>query len=290
MFIGTVLAGLLFGELLVRIQMLINVLYSLVCTGCFSCKYVTRIVINIFSNEHKQIWSTFALAVISIEMVETSGIGSFLSLTFVEEFLPFSFVWFLIRESNAFDNLVDENKNLRDLNAELGDFMALSYWLKFLHPFVAGNIKQKMSQHLAGEYDANYKCFQKLIILLPSSCDLHLDENHLEKEDVFKHLEHCSDDCESAHSIEFPSTCHGYSDIHQTMHWIYRDTKEETHNRNEKILVMFHFPQIIRSMMGPGRDWEEKKRPGGRQRNVEQMKEKLVDLLLSNGYGDMKSI
>ena len=209
-----------------------------------------------------------------------------MSLTFLEEFLSFSFVWFLVRESNAFDNLVDENKNLRDLNAELGDFMALSYWLKFLHPFVAGNIKQKMSQHLACEYGANFKCFQKLIILLPSSCHLHLDENDLERGDVSKHLEHCSDDCESAHSIKFPSTCHGYSDIHQTMHWIYRDTKEETQNRNEKIVVMFHFPQIIRSMMGPGRDWEEKKRPGGRQRNVEQMKEKLVDLLLSNGYGD----
>ena len=279
---GMYLAGLLLGELLVRLCMLVEEIFRIVYHRQSFYTNVTKEARRIFSNEHNQIYKVLALLLVSVMF---SAGGSDLQY-FLQKIIPSSFEWFVMREIGAFHNLIEENETLSSRHADLGEFMALSFWLKFLEPFVAGNILQKMNQS-ACQYSKNFKCVHKLIILLPSNCCLNLDDNDLEKEGVFRHHGNCYEGCDSDHSIIFPSTCHGYSNIHQTLHWIYKcSTREE--NQEEKIVVMFHFPQILKSMMGPGRGWDEEIRPGGRQRNIQKMKDMLETLLKWSGYRDFQ--
>ena len=91
---------------------------------------------------------------------------------------------------------------------------------------------------------------------------------------------------ECSHKIEFELDVKmKRSPMKQTVHWIYADPKHEqgdvkdNSEHAEKIFVVFDFPQLLQSAMGPGRGWDEKDRPGARKKNIHSFKKTLKDLM-----------
>jgi len=148
----------------------------------------------------------------------------------------------------------------------------------------------------------NFRVFPKLIILLPSRCWRPKDIKTQDScEGVFQYCDpsvlsdasrcNCSKLCNCNHSY----CSHDYqfkiesqqrrAPIKATVHWIYENEEDEKSHPNpsaKKIFVMFDFPMLLQSAMGPGRDLEEN--ASARIRNIETFEETLRKFLTSNDY------
>lgn len=73
--------------------------------------------------------------------------------------------------------------------------------------------------------------------------------------------------------------------VKATVHYIYEREEDEASHPNpkaNKIFVMFDFPMLLQSAMGPGRELEEN--ASARIRNIETFEETLRKFLASNDY------
>lgn len=169
-----------------------------------------------------------------------------------------------------------------------------------------GNIEPDggMMTKLKQEGGVHFAPFEKLIILLPKSC--HLKTKGAEdwkKENVFilchpdaqgEPLCQCKIKCDPtcihrncSHDFHFKLDPIMKRDpIKMTVHWIYENEDDERIQNSEgnKIFVMFDFPMLLQSAMGPGKGWEEDDRPGARTKNIRTFKETLNKFLNSNEY------
>jgi len=149
----------------------------------------------------------------------------------------------------------------------------------------------------------NFRVFPKLIILLPSRCwrpkDIKTQDS---SEGVFQYCDpSVLSDASRCNCSKGPCKCnHSYcshdyqfriesqqrrAPIKATVHWIYENEEDEkTHPnpRAKKIFVMFDFPMLLQSAMGPGRDLEDN--ASARIRNIETFEETLRKFLASNEY------
>lgn len=162
-----------------------------------------------------------------------------------------------------------------------------------------GLVLKKMARQ--GE---NFSLFPKLIVLLPSKCwrpsDLKTQDRF---EGVFTHCDQsvqpdaprCSCPTKLPCRCEHKYCSHDYlfkveaqqrrAPIKATVHYIYeREEDERTHPNPQakKIFVMFDFPMLLQSAMGPGRALEDK--PSARLKNIETFEETLKTFLASNDY------
>jgi len=148
-----------------------------------------------------------------------------------------------------------------------------------------------------------FRIFPKLIILLPSRCwrpkDIKTQDSF---EGVFQHCDpSVMSDASRCSCSKLPCKCnHSYcshdyqfkiesqqrrAPIKATVHWIYEREEDERSHPNpqaKKIFVMFDFPMLLQSAMGPGRDLEEN--ASARIRNIETFEETLRKFLASNDY------
>ena len=148
----------------------------------------------------------------------------------------------------------------------------------------------------------NIRSYNKLIILLPSNChrDKKLDLARDEK--IFQHLPglclaECfegNSKCLTRHSIEVPLPLHVRKDpATLNVYWIFENKEDEVEyeeasleqrleNARPKILILYDFPQLLQSVMGPGKGWEPAERPLARKRNIEKFKKIIQDFIKSD--------
>jgi len=151
-----------------------------------------------------------------------------------------------------------------------------------------------------------FTIFKKFIVLLPSDCNLKIRSvSDWEKENVFLYCHpdippntkecECKDSCRCLHR----NCCHNFAfkvdpvlrtpAKRVTVYWIYEREEDEWQGRHgqaqgRKIFLMFDFPMLLQSSMGPGRGWEEADRPGARDSNITSFRETLARCLSPPDY------
>ena len=219
-----------------------------------------------------------------------------------------AFVWFCFRMFKVFNNSVEDMETLEQTNALLGPGLAANYWASFLMWALKADIRQKMEETLCSmrmlmsanvekdgtrnpQVGANYRSFDKFIILLPDDCHLKIrDERILKQEFIFKEVPELNDGASKCtFELEFElEAIQKRKPMKQTVYWIYESPEYEKESSGEdkekkknakKILVLFDFPQLVQSAMGPDRGWDENDRPGARKKNIQAFKKTLKDLM-----------
>lgn len=309
---GAYLIGIILGELFHRVSLLIEEFHHIVPRHKKSKK---RVLNAVFSNRHSQYAKVPLLVIVSVLLLYY-GQQNLHSLELSIKICPVVVVWACLRMFGAFENSLEDMEILEESNAELGPGLAANYWFSFLKPALKADISMKMEENLRSvlslkvEMDssgswkppvgANYRNFNKLIILLPDDCHLKIrDERILKSENIFKCTELCNgtEDCKNSgpHDLKFKlEGGQKRAEINQTVYWIYESSehekeadtaeKKEIKKNANKIFVIFDFPQILQSAMGPDRGWEEKNRAGARIKNIQSFKKTLKSLLKCNEY------
>merc|ERR1712106_762402 len=305
---GTYLLGIIVGELFHRVSLLIEEFRHRVPRHKKNTK---KLIKSVLSNKHSQ-YVKVPLLVISSLLLQYYGQANFCFSELVIRICPVV-VWAILRMFGAFENSLEDLEILEERNAELGPGLAANYWFSFLKPALKADIRTKMDENLLslrslnnemetdGEWKpqigANYRNFSKLMIPLPDDCHLKIrDERILKEENIFKCTELCDgtkDSCQ--HNLEFRlEVGERRVSIKQTVYWIYEsqefereadtpEKKDKKKNAN-KIFIIFDLPQLLQSAMGPDRGWEEKNRPGAREKNVRSFRKTLKSLLQCNEY------
>lgn len=305
---GSYLLGIIIGELFHRVSLFIEEVHHIVPRHRKSFKKVTKAV---FSNKHSQYVKVPLLVILAV-FLQYSGHANLCSLEMAIRICPVVVVWACLRMFGAFENSLEDMQILDESNAELGPGLAANYWFSFLKPALMADIRQKMEENLRSvqklkvkvetdgtwkpQIGANYRNFDKFIIPLPDDCHLKIrDERILKTENIFKCTELCDGTQDCDHDLEFKLEAgQKRKAINQTVHWIYEspeheaeadtpEKKEKKKNAN-KIFIIFDFPQLIQSAMGPDRGWGEQDRPGARRKNIHSFKKTLKSLLNCNEY------
>jgi len=258
----------------------------------------------VFSNKHSQFVKAPLLVCLAFFLLYSGDQANICLLDVSRRMCPVVVVWSCLRMFGAFDNSLEDMEILEESNAELGPGLAANYWFSFLKPVLTGDIRQKMEDNLQAVREEqtvgpNYRSFSKLILLLPDDCHLQIkDERILETENIFKCTEVCGNTAAVCdHDLEFKmETGARKPPIKQTVFWIYESSEYEAEAKNaeekekkinaNKIFIIFDFPQLIQSGMGPNRGWEENDRPGARNKNILSFKKTLKSLLHCNDYID----
>eukprot|EP00092_Neocalanus_flemingeri_P024730 GFUD01026819.1.p1 GENE.GFUD01026819.1~~GFUD01026819.1.p1 ORF type:complete len:382 (-),score=108.29 GFUD01026819.1:334-1479(-) len=306
--LGTYILGIIVGELFHRVSLFIEEMNHIEPRHKKSVKKATQAV---FSNKHSQHGKVGGLLVLAA-IILYSGKGHLNLLEMVSRMSTIGVVWCCLRMSGAFENSLEDMQILEESNAELGPGLAANYWFSFLKPALTADIRQKMEESLGSvqnqqvhietdgtwkpQVGANYRNFKKIIILFPDDCHLKIrDERILKEENIFKCTEMCDGTSECSHYLEFPlEAVQKRAPIKQNVYWIYESSeyekeadtpvkKEKKKNAN-KIYIIFDFPQLIQSAMGPDRGWDEDDRPGARKKNIHSFKKTLRSLLNCNDY------
>lgn len=309
---GAYLLGIIIGELFHRVSLLIEEVHHVVPRHKKSNK---RVLNAVFSNKHSQYVKVPLLVIVSVLLLYY-GQPNIFCFEISIKICPVVVVWACLRMFGAFENSLEDMEILEESNAELGPGLAANYWFSFLKPALKADIRMKLEENLRPVLDlkvemeadgswkpqvgANYRNFNKLIIPLPDDCHLKIrDERILKSENIFKCTELCdgSEDCKNngAHDLKFKLEAgQKRAEINQTVYWIYESSEHEkeadTEEKKEikknanKIFVIFDFPQLLQSAMGPDRGWEEKNRPGARMKNIHSFKKTLKSLLNCNEY------
>lgn len=341
--LGLVLLGLLLGELLHRIKLLIEELAHVEERYRGNKRDLLQAV---FSNCHGQAFSAPALIVLGGCLVTFTDPGP--SMEALTSVLSLAVVYFCLRTCGALDNSLEDMQVLEEKNALLGPGLATNYWFSLVKWIIKGDVyqaqdftrstksrfediydvmdkvkkntedKEVSSEDEDEELDnikpdglmmsriragTNFKIFPKIIILLPASCHLNIRKQQaLRADNVFLHCAEevtaedpqcqCEDVCQKP--CPHQHCCHDWRfqveavqrrpAIKQTVHWIYEHEEDErVESRNaSKIFVMFDFPMLLQSAMGPGREMADT--PVARAKNVETFQTTLVSFLKSNDY------
>jgi len=294
------LFGVIIGELFHRASLLLEEAWHL--KSRYKCTY-WRVLRAVFSNRQHQFVKVPALLIFA-----------FLFLSHLErrpsahdlffKFWPTAVVWACLRMYGAFDNALEDLEILEENNAELGHGLAVNYWDSFLMPVLKSDLQHEMNEYwlrTLNNLDDNgrilqagsrFRTFNKLILLLPDNCHFRLDnEDTLREERVFKCANLSCRNCRCNHQIEFLLGLRRRR-VKQKVYWIFEspedeamvDTpgKEEALKNANKIFVIFDFPNILQSAIGPRRGWEERDRPGARRRNVDSFQKTLLHLIKGN--------
>lgn len=293
---GTYLLGIIIGELFHRVSLLIEESYH---TSPRHKKCVKKMVKSVLSNKHHQYVKVPLLVVVGVLLQYYGGNPHLSSTELVARICPVVAVWACLRMFGAFDNSLEDMEILEESNAELGPGLAANYWFSFLKPALKADIRTKMEENLRSMrkegVGANYRNFPKLILPLPDDCNLNIrDEGNLKEENIFKDTE-LSDGIKVDNHLEFKMEAgERRNHIRQTVYWIYEspeyekeaDSKEKIEKKKKanKIFIIFDFPQLLQSAMGPRRGWEEHNRPGARIKNIKSFEKTLKKLLQCNDY------
>ena len=229
-----------------------------------------------------------------------------------------AFAWFLLKRFGAFSNSVDDIEMLEQNRYDVAPGLAANCWFSFHEHLVKNNIKEKMEEFTKDIKEAmwntaaideyfniqieNIRSYNKLMILLPSNChrDKKLDLARDEK--IFQHLpglcrRECfegTSKCLTKHSIEILLPLHVRKDpATLNVHWIFENKEDEVEyeeasleqrleNGRPKIFILYDFPQLLQSVMGPGKGWEPTERPLARKRNIEKFKKIIQDFIRSD--------
>jgi len=304
---GTYLLGIIIGELFHRVSLLIEEFNHISPRHRKSKK---KMVKSVLSNKHYQYVKVPILVFIAVLLQQYGGQARLTHLELLTRVCPVVVVWACLRMFGAFDNSLEDLEILEESNAELGPGLAANYWFSFLKPVLRADIRAKMEEylrsiqndrmedegHLRPHVGANYRKFPKLILPLPDDCYLKIrDETILRDENIFKHTELCEGVTECDHNLEFRLEAgERRVPIKQTVFWIYESEefekeantkeKEEKKKNANKIFIIFDFPQLLQSAMGPGRGWDDCNRPGARAKNINSFKKTLKCLLQCNEY------
>jgi len=294
---GTYLLGLIIGELFHRVSLLIEESYH---TSSRHKKSWKKMVESVFSNRHGQYWKVPLLVVAGVVLLYQGGYPHLSGLELVTRVFPVAAIWACFKMFGVFDNSLEDLEILEESNAELGPGLAANYWFSFLKPALKADIRTKMEENLRSMRNeglgANYRNFSKLILPLPDDCYLKIrDESYLKEENIFKDTELSDGIKEVDNHLEFKMEAgERRNHIRQAVYWIYEsqefeeeaDTKEKIEKKKKanKIFIIFDFPQLLQSAMGPDRGWEEKNKPGAREKNIHSFKKTLKKLLQCNDY------
>ena len=60
--------------------------------------------------------------------------------------------------------------------------------------------------------------------------------------------------------------------------------EERKRNDKAKILITYDFPQLLQSVMGPGKGWEPTEKPLARRRNIEKFKKIIQETFIQTDY------
>jgi len=278
--------GVLLGEIVHRVVIFIQ---ELMHNRPRHKKVFKKSLKAAFYIKHSQPVIVLFLFCLAVCLALNFGHLNFFSLDFSQKMFPLVVVWACLRKVGAFENSIEDMEILEESNAELGHGLAANYWFSFLIIAVKSDIKQKMEEHQISVQRQNYRSFKKLIIFLPDDCHLQIgDEEQLKSENIWRCTELCdgSFDCKNSHNLQL-GLKPGEKKT-QTVNWIYEDPKyekvEEENNKLKanKIFVIFDFPQLIKSAMGPERGWEENERPGARKRNINSFKKTVKNFVKCN--------
>eukprot|EP00092_Neocalanus_flemingeri_P102634 GFUD01131276.1.p1 GENE.GFUD01131276.1~~GFUD01131276.1.p1 ORF type:complete len:369 (+),score=76.05 GFUD01131276.1:127-1107(+) len=267
---GTILLGLLCGEVMYRVYQLLEQ-WSHLGTRYRGSK--TRLVQAVFTTRNYQHMSVAVLSILSVCLLATSeNTGEV-----VKQVLPWTIVWTLTRILEVFDFELDTQDILEESNALLGPGLAANYWFKLLKPLIEGKIRRKVTDFLRSLERTDIRSFNKLIILIPDNCQLRVTKGELELQNIFSLGE-------IFFKTERPQV------IEQSVYWIYESAKdEETKNKHgQKILFLFDFPQILQSAMGENIGYREEEIPHLRKRNIKAFQDTLENLTDSIDHNKSK--
>lgn len=313
---GHILLGLLLGELLYRVVLILEGLNHL--KERHRGSRVTLIQ-DVFSNCHQQLFTSPLLCLLGLSLLSFTSS----SLASLQTILSLATVYTTIRCCGAMDNTLEDMQVLEEEQALLGPGLATNYWFGFLTWMMKG-LKESMDiaqgaledgDELGEEIEEeggmigrlanteNFRIFKKLIILLPSSCSFGglKKQEALREENVFLH---CAPDVDpEAPDCDCDNRCHCHHancshdflfevegnkrqpPKKMSFNWIYeREEDERTRNpEGKKIFVMFDFPQILQSALG-----SLQAQPDLRAKNVETFSLTLASFLHSQiGHSDM---
>jgi len=284
--------GILLGELVNRL--------ALFCDEYSQKKKFKRSFKFVFIKKHKQFGTILILAtVISLFLHYLGHVNLDLKICSVV-----AFVWFCLRIFRLLNNVIEDMEMLEDTHAMLGPGLAANYWVSFLRWALKSDIRQKMEDYQRSVLQmsskiqkdgtaivADYRSFDKFIILLPDDCHLKIrDERILKEENIFECIPELCLGASCSHKIEFELDAElKRKPMKQNVQWIYEkaeyekeattpEMKEEKRN-SKKIFVVFDFPQLLQSAMGPDRGWDEKDQPGARKKNIKSFKKTLNNLM-----------
>ena len=231
-----------------------------------------------------------------------------------------AFAWFLLRRFGAFSNSLGDLEMLEQNRSDVAPGLAANCWFSFHQHVVKSNIKEKMEEFTKDIQEAmfnkaqideffniqieNIRSYNKLIILLPSNCHRDKKVNLARDEKIFQHLPglcraECFEGlskCLTKHNIEIPLPLHVRKDpATLNVHWIFENKEDEVdyeestleqrlQNARPKIFFLSDFPQLLQSVMGPGKGWEPSQRPLARKRGVEKFKKIIQDFIKSEFY------
>ena len=220
-----------------------------------------------------------------------------------------AFVWFLVRLFGAFDSSLDDVTVLEDNRYDVAPGLAANCWFSFLEHVVKSGIKGKMQEltkdlkeamigkseiEISSSQLEGMRSYEKLIILLPSNCYRDKKTDLAKDEKIYQHIPGLCDP--QKHWIQVDLPRHVRKDPAKLqVYWIFEKSEDEEEyerssseererNDKPKILFTYDFPQLLQSVMGPGKGWEPKKRPAARKRNIEKFKKVIKDLINTDCY------
>ena len=244
--LGQVLLGLLMGELLHRLILLMEELPHLEERHKGS---PLALLHDVFSNCHHQLLSGPALLLLGLALALGPLLlqpsfpgGPALLEELVRNLLTVAFIYTLLRSYGALDNSLEDLQVLEEKNALLGPGLATNYWFSFLKWILVpvevtnamnskfGDLKDVMGEVRASteprdnsddeEIDADgaqigrlreaggskFRAFMKMIILLPSNCKLNIRKQKELREENVFVL--CTEDVDSmAEQCECEGAC-----------------------------------------------------------------------------------
>eukprot|EP00092_Neocalanus_flemingeri_P019518 GFUD01021144.1.p1 GENE.GFUD01021144.1~~GFUD01021144.1.p1 ORF type:complete len:305 (-),score=65.03 GFUD01021144.1:317-1231(-) len=258
---GTILLGLLCGEVVYRVYQLLEQ-WSDLGTRYRGSK--TRLVQAVFTTRNYQHVSVAVLGILSVCLLATSeNTGEV-----VKQALPWTIVWTLTRILEVFEFELDTQDILEESNALLGPGLAANYWFKLLKPLIEGRIRRKVTDFVRSLERTDIRSFNKLIILIPDNCDLRMTREDLEGQNIF-----------NLGDISFAG-------LDQCVYWIHESAQDEESQKEDaqKILVLFDIPKILESAMGENRDYEDEDIIEFRMRNVNDFQDTIENLMNSVDY------
>jgi len=343
--LGTMLLGLLLGEFLHRLILVLEELRKL------QTQYegrVTRILEKVFSNCHNQALTVPFLAALGSGLLVIPS-HTLSTAEILNNVTTVALVYVMMRTFGALDNTLEDLEVLEENNSDLGPGLAINYWFSFLKWILMPwermvtdhrsyrffdltgvlealeyNVKESRREHfveqdgaivtkLAAAGGPEFSIFKKFIVLLPSDCNMKIKSvSDWERENVFLYCHpavpadakecDCRDDCRCVHRNCSHSFNFEVDPVLRTpakrvkVYWIYAREEDEWQGKEGKegqgwkIFLMFDFPMLLQSAMGPGRGWEEEDRPGARDRNIHSFRETLGKCLSPPDYSRVRHL
>jgi len=193
-----------------------------------------------------------------------------------------SLIWLCLRLTTSAYSLLYGDLIFKEHNASIGQGLAINYWTAFLQPVLTNfqyevrDLQERIESHFFHSKlrGLDFDLFNKLVILLPSSCskDGRTNDRLFQLSDIDKTVFNTDE----VTSIQFKTgkPC--------KICWIYRNESDESLTykqdsalRCEKLFFISDFPTLLKSALGPNRGWEDE---GERIDQLKQFSESLKAL------------